>query len=136
MIIGAIRGKTYPMSKYLNVAIIVTGVAMFMGGGSKSTASEADLEKTGPMMWFGVLLLFVSLCFDGLTGVYEDELMQAGHLGPFELMYNIQFGKMMLAFCGLLFNNEINFFFQLVAGRCFIYIFEGLDVYLPMTFFS
>mmetsp|Transcript_30415 Transcript_30415/g.61914 ORF Transcript_30415/g.61914 Transcript_30415/m.61914 type:complete len:460 (+) Transcript_30415:58-1437(+) len=113
MLMGACRGKKYPMGKYANVAVIVTGVALFMGGGSKATASEADADKTGPMMWVGVALLFVSLCFDGATGAYEDELMQAGHLGPFELMYNIQFGKMLIAFSCLLFNNEINFFFQL-----------------------
>lgn len=127
MIIGALRGKSYPLSKYMNVLIIVTGVAMFMGGGSKATASEADLDKTGPMMWVGVLLLFVSLCFDGATGVYEDELMQAGHLGPFELMYNIQFGKMILAFSGLLFNNEINYFFQLCAETGPILLVLGLS---------
>jgi len=33
--------------------------------------------------------------------------MQHGHLGPFELMYNIQFGKMVIAFSCLLFNNEV-----------------------------
>ena len=49
---------------------------------------KADADKSGPMMWVGVLLLFVSLCFDGATGAYEDELMQTGHLGPFELMYS------------------------------------------------
>jgi len=86
MLIGAMRGKSYPLSKYVNVAVIVTGVALFMGGGSSSSTSDADADKTGPMMWVGVVLLFVSLCFDGATGAYEDELMQAGHLGPFELM--------------------------------------------------
>eukprot|EP00614_Pseudopedinella_elastica_P000330 CAMPEP_0172605538 /NCGR_PEP_ID=MMETSP1068-20121228/25784_1 /TAXON_ID=35684 /ORGANISM="Pseudopedinella elastica, Strain CCMP716" /LENGTH=486 /DNA_ID=CAMNT_0013407977 /DNA_START=86 /DNA_END=1546 /DNA_ORIENTATION=+ len=114
MLMGAARGKTYPMQKYVNVAIVVTGVALFMGGGSKESTAEADLDKTGPMMWFGVFLLFISLSFDGATGAYEDELMQMGHLGPFELMYNIQFGKMVIAFSCLLFNNEVNYFFQML----------------------
>jgi len=35
MLMGACRGKKYPMGKYANVAVIVTGVALFMGGGSK-----------------------------------------------------------------------------------------------------
>ena len=52
--------------------------------GSSSTASAADADKTGPMMWVGVALLFVSLCFDGATGAYEDELMQNGHLGEID----------------------------------------------------
>ena len=79
------------------------------GGGG-----NGDDDKTGPMMWVGVALLFVSLSFDGATGAYEDEIMLAGHLGPFELMYNIQFGKMVIAFLCLLFFNEVNYFFDLV----------------------
>lgn len=35
MLMGALRGKVYPWSKYANVAVIVTGVALFMGGGSQ-----------------------------------------------------------------------------------------------------
>ena len=89
------------------------------------TAAE-DAEKSGPMMWFGVLLLFVSLSFDGATGAYEDEIMQAGHLGPFELMYNIQFGKMVIAFLCLLFFNEINYFFDLVYQTGFTLLALGL----------
>ena len=77
------------------------------GGGG-----NGDDDKTGPMMWVGVALLFVSLSFDGATGAYEDEIMLAGHLGPFELMYNIQFGKMVIAFLCLLFFNEVNYFFD------------------------
>jgi len=45
--------------------VIVVGVALFMGGGDSKSASASDAAKTGPAMWFGVLLLFVSLSFDG-----------------------------------------------------------------------
>lgn len=33
MLMGALMGKKYPLSKYLNVVMIVFGVALFMGGG-------------------------------------------------------------------------------------------------------
>ena len=51
---------------------------MFMGCGDKSKGSNADSDKEGPMMYFGVILLFISLCFDGGTGAYEDKLMHKG----------------------------------------------------------
>jgi UDP-galactose transporter B1 len=89
--------------------VLLRRLSAAAGGGG-----NGDDDKTGPMMWVGVALLFVSLSFDGATGAYEDEIMLAGHLGPFELMYNIQFGKMVIAFLCLLFFNEVNYFFDLV----------------------
>ena len=65
-----------------------------------------DADKMGPMMMVGVALLFVSLSFDGATGAYEDMIMSTAHVGPFELMYNIQLGKCILAGLGLIFLNE------------------------------
>lgn len=113
MIMGAFLGKKYPLKKYVNVAVITLGVAMFMGCGDKSKGSSADADKEGPMMYFGVILLFISLCFDGGTGAYEDKLMHKEHVGPFELMYNIQKGKAILAFIFLMALNEVNYFFQM-----------------------
>ena len=73
----------------------------------------------GAMMLVGVGLLFVSLSFDGATGAYEDQIMSTAHVGPFELMYNIQLGKCILAALSLIFLNEVNYFFQVgeVAPR-------------------
>lgn len=114
MIMGACMGKTYPLKKYLNVAVIVLGVAMFMGMGDKNSGGGDD-DKSGPMMYFGIALLFLSLCFDGGTGAYEDKLMSVEHVGPFTLMYNIQKGKAILAFMMLVIFNEVQYFFQMVS---------------------
>ncbi|KAI2503341.1 UAA transporter family [Fragilaria crotonensis] len=43
MLMGAVMGKSYPMRKYINVAMIVAGVALFMGGGSKSKNSSDQM---------------------------------------------------------------------------------------------
>ena len=85
MIFGTRLGKRYPLQKYVNVVIITTGVALFMGGGSSAGGGETSL--------IGALMLSVSLCFDGATGAYEDKLMGQDHVEPFDLMYNIQLGK-------------------------------------------
>lgn len=85
MFFGTMLGKRYPLQKYVNVVIITTGVALFMGGGSSSGGGETSI--------LGAMMLSISLCFDGATGAYEDKLMGQDHVEPFDLMYNIQLGK-------------------------------------------
>ena len=99
MIMGAFMGKKYPLRKYINVCLIVLGVALFMGGGDKKKKSgdgDEDGEMSSPSQLIGILLLFISLCFDGGTGAYEDKLMSVHSVQPFDLMYNIQLGKTIL----------------------------------------
>lgn len=65
----------------------------------------------------GLTLLFMSLCFDGGTGAYEDKLMCKHHVGPFDLMFNIQFAKMLLAAVALIVTNQITGFFLVSVRR-------------------
>ena len=142
MIMGAFMGKKYPLRKYLNVLLIVLGVALFMGGGGKggkhkgggaasnSTATEdagdADVDSS-PSQLLGIGLLFISLCFDGGTGAYEDKLMSVHSVGPFDLMYNIQLGKTILAGIGLLVLNQIHIFVQMCQEMGFLLVALGLS---------
>jgi UDP-galactose transporter B1 len=82
MIFGTILGKTYSWQKYLNVVIITTGVALFMGGGKSSNKADAGANAS----IIGGIMLIISLSFDGATGAYEDKLMGTEHVGPFDLM--------------------------------------------------
>lgn len=66
---------------------------------------------------FGLTLLFMSLCFDGGTGAYEDKLMCKHHVGPFDLMFNIQFAKMLLAGLGLMISGQITGFFRVSISK-------------------
>jgi UDP-galactose transporter B1 len=102
MLMGTLMGKRYDLRKYINVVMIVLGVALFMGGGSSSSKSKGDDEKSASSQLFGIFLLFLSLCFDGGTGAYEDKLMSVHSVQPFDLMYNIQLGKTILAGVSLL----------------------------------
>ena len=101
MLMGALMGKRYDLRKYINVLMIVVGVALFMGGGDNSKG-ENDEEKSSSSQILGIILLFISLCFDGGTGAYEDKLMSVHSVQPFDLMYNIQLGKTILAGVSLL----------------------------------
>ena len=90
MILGWYWEVKYPMKKYVNVAIITTGVALFMGGGSSTSKSDMGNSETTTIMG---ALLTLSLCFDGATGAYEDKLMAVNNVEPFDLMFNIQLGQ-------------------------------------------
>eukprot|EP00980_Cylindrotheca_fusiformis_P004076 scaffold880_cov132-Cylindrotheca_fusiformis.AAC.72 len=114
MLMGALMGKKYDTRKYINVIMIVTGVALFMGGGSNNKGKhDQDEDKSSSSQAVGIILLFVSLCFDGGTGAYEDKLMSVHSVQPFDLMYNIQLGKTILAGVALLVLNQLHIFFQM-----------------------
>lgn len=102
MLMGTLMGKRYDLRRYMNVVMIVIGVAFFMGGGDNSKGKDDGEEKSSSSQILGILLLFISLCFDGGTGAYEDKLMSVHSVQPFDLMYNIQLGKTILAGVSLL----------------------------------
>jgi len=135
MIMGAIMGKKYPLRKYINVCLIVGGVGLFMGGGDNSkkhdTSSE-ELSSSSQIM--GIILLFISLCFDGGTGAYEDKLMAVHHVGPFDLMYNIQLGKTIIAGVSLLVLNQVHIFLQMCKDMGIVLVALGLTGAMGQVF--
>lgn len=139
MIMGAFMGKKYPLRKYINVFLIVAGVGLFMGGGgssskkSSSSSSENDTSSSSGQI-IGIVLLFISLCFDGGTGAYEDKLMAVHSVGPFDLMYNIQLGKTIIAGVSLLVLNQIHVFLQMCQEMGFVLIALGLTGALGQVF--
>jgi drug/metabolite transporter (DMT)-like permease len=96
MLMGALMGKKYPFRKYFNVGLIVLGVALFMGGGDNNHDKKSGSDNTSSpdatlSQLIGLLLLFISLCFDGGTGAYEDKLMSVHSVQPFDLMCTFMF---------------------------------------------
>mmetsp|Transcript_14866 Transcript_14866/g.36066 ORF Transcript_14866/g.36066 Transcript_14866/m.36066 type:complete len:522 (-) Transcript_14866:2937-4502(-) len=137
MLMGALMGKKYDTRKYINVLMIVTGVALFMGGGSNSKSDkkeEESEEQSTSSQAFGIILLFFSLCFDGGTGAYEDKLMSVHSVQPFDLMYNIQLGKTILAGISLLVLNQLHIFFQMCQEMGFLLVGLGLSGALGQVF--
>lgn len=120
-------GKRYDLRKYVNVVMIVSGVALFMGGGDNNKGGKNDSEKSTSSQMFGILLLFISLCFDGGTGAYEDKLMSVHSVQPFDLMYNIQLGKTILAGVSLLVLNQVHIFVQMCQEMGWLLLALGLS---------
>jgi UDP-galactose transporter B1 len=136
MLMGAAMGKQYSVRKYINVSLIVLGVALFMGGGSEKKKGDdgAETEAAGASQIIGILMLFLSLCFDGGTGAYEDKLMSVHSVQPFDLMFNIQMGKTILAGVGLLVLNQIHMFVQMCNDMGFLLVALGLSGALGQVF--
>ena len=130
MIFGTILGKKYPLRKYVNVIIITTGVALFMGGGSSTRKPGGGSDTT----LIGGLMLSVSLCFDGATGAYEDKLMAQDSVEPFDLMYNIQFGKSIVSFCILMATNGLQEFIHTISTGGIKLVILGLTGALGQVF--
>lgn len=103
-----------------------------MGGGSSKKGSD-NTTDTGSQM-IGIILLFISLCFDGGTGAYEDKLMSVHSVQPFDLMYNIQLGKTILAGIGLLVFNQLHIFILMVQEMGFLLVALGLTGALGQVF--
>mmetsp|Transcript_4388 Transcript_4388/g.5067 ORF Transcript_4388/g.5067 Transcript_4388/m.5067 type:complete len:468 (-) Transcript_4388:161-1564(-) len=134
MLMGTILGKYYPPSKYINVVMIVLGVALFMGGGGGGKKDMENDEMNASSQIMGIVLLFISLCFDGATGAYEDKLMAVHQVGPFDLMYNIQLGKTILAGVGLVVLNQVHEFLRMCQDMGFLLIALGLSGALGQAF--
>jgi solute carrier family 35 (UDP-galactose transporter), member B1 len=136
MLMGALMGKRYNLRKYFNVMLIVLGVALFMGGADKKSKKGGadDEEKSSSSQLFGILLLFISLCFDGGTGAYEDKLMSVHSVQPFDLMYNIQLGKTILAGVSLLVLNQLHIFVQMCQEMGLLLVALGLSGALGQVF--
>lgn len=124
MIFNVLMGKTYKLTKYVNVIIITAGVGLFMGGGS-SSHKGGDTPQSDTLL-LGAMMLTVSLCFDGATGAYEDKLMSKDNVEPFDLMYNIQLGKAVISFCILVATNGLNDFLDTVGQGGFSLVILGL----------
>ena len=60
--------------------------------------------------------------------------MSNDHVGPFELMFNIQLGKTILSFLGLIFLNEIDYFFKMVAETGPVLVVLGLSGAMGQVF--
>lgn len=99
---------------------------------SKKGAGDDGKDASSQMI--GVCLLFVSLCFDGGTGAYEDKLMSVHSVGPFDLMYNIQMGKTILAGIGLIVLNQVHIFVQMCQDMGFLLVALGLSGAIGQVF--
>ncbi|OAA32868.1 UAA transporter [Moelleriella libera RCEF 2490] len=70
--------KRYPLYKYLVVAAVTAGVAVFTlhsGSSSGGKKKKKNMSEDANLVW-GLLLLAINLLFDGLTNSTQDHIFQ------------------------------------------------------------
>lgn len=85
LIMGVLLAKkSYKLTKYFFVLIIVTGVGLFIykGDGNGATAKKKDL------FGIGECLLVLSLMMDGLLGVMQDSMRATSKPSAMSFMYS------------------------------------------------
>jgi solute carrier family 35 (UDP-galactose transporter), member B1 len=68
------------------------------------------------------------------AGSYEDKLMAVHSVQPFDLMYNIQLGKTILAGIGLVVFNQLHIFIQMVQDMGLMLVALGLSGAIGQVF--
>ncbi|KAL2166716.1 hypothetical protein VTG60DRAFT_2279 [Thermothelomyces hinnuleus] len=89
--------KRYPLYKYLVVAAVTCGVAVFtLHSGSSRAKHGAAPSHSGQTAW-GMLLLGINLLFDGLTNSTQDYIFQnwRGYTGPQMMAANNLLGSVL-----------------------------------------
>ncbi|KAG5854791.1 hypothetical protein ANANG_G00041490 [Anguilla anguilla] len=103
MLLGVtILRKKYPLSKYLCVLLIVSGVALFMYKPKKGVASDDE-----HLFGFGEMLLLLSLTLDGLTGVAQDHMRAHYQTGSNHMMLYINLWSTFVLGLGALWSGEV-----------------------------
>ena len=68
-----VRGKKYSWFEYACVGLITAGITLFQLFGNKKKLSSASTHSDEEQN-FGIMLLLLSLFFDGVTGAFQDKL--------------------------------------------------------------
>ena len=128
MIVGLCMGERYSLKSYLNVGLIISGMAMFLLGNIEggTPGGEAEDHKTAMQVAFGLTILLVSLMSDGATGAYEDQLMRKKAINAFDLMLNIQTGKSFLAFALLVMLGEVHELWAILLQGSSLFLVIGM----------
>lgn len=90
--------KRYPLYKYLVVAAVTAGVAVFTLHSGKKHKPGGRTANSGQTSW-GMLLLAINLLFDGLTNSTQDYIFGTfrGYGGPQMMCANNLLGTLLTA---------------------------------------
>jgi UDP-galactose transporter B1 len=102
MILGVfLARKSYPLSKYLFVLLIVIGVGIFMYKDRVSTGASSS------MIGAGELLLIFSLACDGGTGAIQERMKSEHQSKPGHMMLQMNLWSSIFLAAGVVLTGEI-----------------------------
>ena len=104
MIMGKVlKGTTYPITQYVEAALITIGVAIFSVA-SKSSDSETSTEV------IGLLFMCMYITFDCFTSQWQDKVYVKygrANVDPYQMMLGVNSSAIIMTTSGLLFNGDI-----------------------------
>lgn len=105
IILTTIIGKRrYKCQKYIFILMIVCGVGLFMYNKDKSSNLSASV-------WYGELLLLLSLCLDGMRSGFEERIRHESAPAPFSMMLAINgYSAFFLTISAFVTGEAIDFF--------------------------
>uniref|UniRef100_A0A336LX89 CSON003125 protein n=1 Tax=Culicoides sonorensis TaxID=179676 RepID=A0A336LX89_CULSO len=105
LVLSVLIGKChYKWQKYLFTVLLVAGVSTFM---YDSTKLQKGLKDS---LWYGEILLAVSLLMDGLCGGIQDRIRHTSGPPPFAMMSKINGYSSVLVIIGAFSVNEVTQF--------------------------
>ncbi|XP_063700630.1 solute carrier family 35 member B1 homolog [Culicoides brevitarsis] len=140
LILTTIIGKRrYKCQKYFFIVLIVCGVGLFMYNKDKKTnISEA--------VWYGEILLLVSLLLDGLRSGFEERIRHESAPAPFSMMLAINgYSAVFLTISAFVTGDAINFVkfvgkypevLYLLSGMAFISGIGQVFIYMMLSHFG
>jgi solute carrier family 35 (UDP-galactose transporter), member B1 len=75
--------RTYPLYKYVSVALVSSGVSGFM----LQLAEKKVHNRVHSSSWYGIALVFINMLLDGYTGATQDQLLKKKHCTPQQMMF-------------------------------------------------
>ncbi|KAH3761202.1 solute carrier family 35 member B1 family protein [Pelomyxa schiedti] len=97
------RSRRYSLEKIIYVLIVTGGIAVFM----HEKLAQAAQSGTTRASTLGILLLFVSLFMDGVTGIFQDKIADEYKESSFHLMCFANLYAGVMLFVGLIINGEL-----------------------------
>eukprot|EP00128_Syssomonas_multiformis_P015597 Colp12_sorted_trinity150504_noHs@343 len=113
LVMGVLVNRTrYPLSKYIGVGLIVSGICYFM-------LKEDELHKLtqghGDMNLMGAFLLTLSLAMDGFTGSQQDAMKKKYHTTGYPMMFWLNVGSIVLLTFASVLTGELFSFLSFTA---------------------
>lgn len=131
-----VYGARYSMREYLMVALVTSGVAIFQW---KDKAQGAD-------SMYGLVLLFISLLCDGLTGPKQQNITENYKATSFQIMFYCNFWALIFLIVGVVASEEnltgINFIManeslmQKVGTFCVVSAIGQNFIFITLTKFN
>ncbi|OLP96005.1 Adenosine 3'-phospho 5'-phosphosulfate transporter 1 [Symbiodinium microadriaticum] len=112
MLMGIIVSKKqHTMKDVLTVALITVGITCFVVGG------DIKAEHASGSSWYGLLLLFGFLFFDGFTSTFQEKLFRESHMSKYNQMLYMNLSSAVVGVASLVLTRSVLYCYTFLTGH-------------------